>query len=178
MKPKFILLLLTSFLLITSAVIAASADDSYFASTKKYDHVLVERVVSADTIILEGGEKIKLIGLKAPRPPRRDKQEYDKYGFVVEPSNPITPMEEQAFDFVKSLLEEKYVRLEFDAQKKTDTLETFAYVYLDDLFVNTEILRQGFADLQIAAPNLEYADLLRSAYREARTEKRGLHNDE
>jgi len=40
-----------------------------------------------------------------------------------------------------------------------------------------EILKQGFANLQIAAPNLKYSDLFRAAYREARTEKRGLHNE-
>ena len=176
MKLRPIFLSLTYFFLTASVLIAA--DDIYFPSTQKYEHVLVEKVLGTDTIRLESGEKVKLIGLKAPEPPRREKQELDRYGFIVEPpEKPITPIEEQAFAFAKNLLEGKYVRLEFDTQKKSRELHTFAYVYLDEVFVNAEILRQGFAYLQIAAPNLKYSELLRSAYREARTEKRGLHNE-
>ena len=179
MKLKLFLFL--TFFLLATPFLAQSSDNIEFSSlaNKKYAHVLVEKVISADTIRLESGEKIKLIGLKAPRPPKREKVEMDKNGFIVEPedSNPSTSVEEDAFNFTKSLIEGKYVRLEFDAQRTTSTLETFAYVYLDDLFVNAEILKQGFANLQIAAPNLKYSDLFRAAYREARTEKRGLHNE-
>jgi micrococcal nuclease len=178
MKRTHLALFLICFLAVTG--LSHAADDFYFTSTKKYDHVLVEKVITTDTIRLEGGEKIKLIGLKAPRPPRRDKIETDERGFIVVPEdvNPETPIEQRALDFAKALLEGKYVRLEFDTQRKTDNFETLAYVYLDKALVNAEILKQGFADLQIAPPNLKYAELLRAAYREGRTEKRGLHNDE
>src|SRR6185295_990571 len=130
-----------------------------------------ERVSTTDTIVLENGEKIKLIGIKAVNKPRRENVDYDKYGFVIEPDNPTTTLEERALGFAKSLLEGKYVRLEFDEQRRSEDGKSLAYVYIDDLFINAEILKEGFADLSLAPPNLKYAELLRSAYREARSEK-------
>jgi endonuclease YncB( thermonuclease family) len=180
MKSIKCVLSIVPLLFLASAALAAQ-DDITFTSTKTYDRVLVERVVNAGTIVLEGGEKIKLIGLKALAAPRRAKMDYDEKGFIVVPEhvNPVTSVDEEAFEFAKHLLEGKMVRLEFDAQKKTENFETLAYVYLVDknTFVNAEILRQGFASLQIAAPNLKYAEPLRAAYREARAEKKGLHNE-
>jgi endonuclease YncB( thermonuclease family) len=47
----------------------------------------------------------------------------------------------------------------------------------NELFVNAEILRQGFAFLQIRPPNTKYSKELREAYTEARLEKRGLQGE-
>ncbi len=144
-----------------------------------YQNVVVERVLSADTLVLKGGEKIRMIGLKAPEPPRRQKIERDKQGVIVERDTPETTIEEKAFAFAQSLLEGQAVRLEFDEQKKDEDFITLAYVFLveNDVFVNAEILRQGFADLQLRAPNLKYSDILRRAYREAREQLRGLRGE-
>jgi micrococcal nuclease len=148
----------------------------FFKNSSQYEDVIVDQVVSADTIILESGERIKLIGLKAPQKPRKE-VEYDDEGKpIIEPVRPDDPIEEKAINFVRALLLKKHVRLEFDDQKKTDDHATYAYVYLlkDKMFVNTEILRQGLANLQIVPPNFKYEEELRAAYREARKEGRGL----
>ncbi|MCB9757703.1 MAG: thermonuclease family protein [Candidatus Omnitrophica bacterium] len=142
-------------------------------------NVLVERIISADTIVLEDGKKIKLIGLKAPDAPRRPKVEYDKNGLPIE--NVVLPentFEEKAYAFAHKLLVGKKVRLEFDETRTDDHFATIAYVFLVDnnILVNAEILRWGYADLQIQPPNFKYQDQLRDAYKEARREKRGLQN--
>ena len=145
-----------------------------------YKHVLVERVLSADEIMLEGGEHIQLIGLKAPEPPPRAREEQrDKYGFVIHEENPQMTIEERAFQFAKNLLQGKYVRLEFDEVKKSESFTTVAYVFLEDnnQLANAEILRQGYASLHIVPPNLKYVDILREAYQESRREKRGLQSE-
>ncbi|HOW36299.1 MAG TPA: thermonuclease family protein [Candidatus Omnitrophota bacterium] len=143
-----------------------------------YDAVRVEKVLTADTILLEDGEKIKLIGLSAPEPPKKTRVLYDSYGFVITENDPTTTINQQAFDFARNLMENKTVRLEFDGQKKDRRFRTLAYVYLKDgTFVNAEILRQGLADLEIVPPNVKYAPALRLAYQEARKEKRGLQGD-
>ena len=158
--------------------------DFYFKSAKDYQDVIVEEVRRADTIILKGkigekGEVIRLIGIRAPDAPSKKKvtAERDQYGFVQkDPAGPFTPIEEEAFEFVTELLKGKHVRLEFDANKKGEYHYTLAYVYLinDDTFVNIEILRHGYAHLQIRPPNTKYAEKFREAYKEARLEKRGL----
>ncbi len=151
-----------------------------FHTHTSYQNVLVERVISADTIVLEGGPKIKLIGLKAPPAPRRPRVEYDKNGLPIEaPGLPENTFEEKAYAFANKLFVGKRVRLEFDDSKSDDTFMTMAYVFLieDGVMANTEILRYGYADLQIQPPNFKYEEKLREAYQEARREKRGLHNE-
>lgn len=175
----FRLIILLSIILLPAAGAWAGDDElfSRFQDRSKYQNVLVERVLSADTIVLEGGERIKLIGLKAPEAPRRPKIKYDKNGQPMEPEVlPENTFEEKAFAFTAHLLEGKFVRLEFDDQRKDENFTSVAYVFLvkDKTFANVEILRQGFADLQIRPPNFKYADQLRAAYREARREKRGM----
>ena len=137
-------------------------------------------MVSAGTFVLDTGERIKMIGVRAPEVPKNTERiEYDSFGFVVEkPASPFTTIEENAVKFIKEMLEGKTVRLEFDVQKKDNGRETLAYVFLENnTFVNAEVIRAGYANLQLQAPNLKYEEALTAAYREARTEKRGLQSD-
>ncbi len=148
-------------------------------TAKKYEHVRVEKVVRADTIILESGERIRLIGIEAPDPPRVRYVPTDPYGFPIKQElNPTTPIAQQSYEFARGLLEDQYVRLEFDVQKTNEELQTLAYIFLSDgTFVNEEILKQGFANLKIIPPNTKYVPRLKKAYQEARREKRGLQNE-
>ena len=165
------------------ALSTAAAPEELFSSFQNdttYQNVLIERIISADTIVLEGGKKIKLIGIKAPQAPRRPKVEYDKNGLPLEQIVlPENTFEEKAFAFAYKLLVGKRVRLEFDATKSDEDFMTVAYVFIIDtkVLANTEILRYGYANLQIQPPNFKYADQLREAYQEARREKRGMQNE-
>lgn len=161
--------------------------DFFFKNAARYKDAVVKDILSADTFVLEGkggeeGETIRLIGLRAPETPRKKAKDIkrDTFGFVIkEPVSPAASIEERAFEFVKDFLEGRHVRLEFDAQEKSEDYVTLAYVFLtdDNTFVNAEILRLGFAHLRIQPPNTKYAEELRAAYREARAEKRGLQGE-
>lgn len=147
-------------------------------NTEKYTDVVVAEVLRGDTIRLESGETIKLIGVRAfGNPARKKKTSRDEYGFVVKETIDLeVPWEAQAQEFVQELLEGQHVRLEFDAVQKDDEYKTLAYVFLVDgnVFANARILERGFADLQIQAPNLKYAQQLRDAYREGRAYSHGI----
>ena len=178
-NPSLILLVLGFIFLFWHSYLSAANEDFFFHSlSNQYDKVKVARVISADTFELETAEKVRLIGLKGlPAPPRPEK-ERDEFGFVIKEELPFTTIEEAALNFTRALLEGKQVRLEFDKRKKDESFHTLAYVYLYDsnLFVNAEILKNGFADLQIRPPNMKHSKTLRAAYIEARREKRGLHS--
>jgi len=151
-----------------------------FQNGNPYKDVVVQRVISADTIVIGQGKKVRLIGLKAPSAPRRPKVEYDKNGLPIDkPILPENTFEERAYAFASHLLLGKHVRLEFDESSNDDDFILLAYAFLvdDGTFVNSEILRYGFADLQLKPPNLKYEETLRSAYQEARREKRGMQNN-
>jgi len=155
---------------------------AFFNSAEQYQNVVVEKVLSVDTIMIKGNEKVKLIGLIAPELPHRFKKERDRdqYGFRIEkPVSPIISIEQRAIEYVEGLLFKKHIRLEFDVERINDNFRTLAYIFLkeDDTFVNAEIIRQGFANLSIRPPNTKYSKELRTAYQEAKQEKRGLRGE-
>lgn len=171
---------LSAFALLGSCFLAAlpvAAEEALFRVTGPKADIKVEQVVSVDTLLLENGERIKLIGVKGLARPRRKNVKYDQFGFEIEEFNPLVSLEERAFDFVRSLLEGQRIDIEFDVRKQNDQFQTLAYVFLsgDKKLINAEIVRQGYAHLHIQPPNTKYADALRAAYQEARNEKRGLH---
>ena len=159
---------------------AQSDFEKIFGSLNQKKEVVVERVQGADAFETKDGKDFKLIGLKAPAAPkRREKRERDEFGFVIkEPVDPEVQIEDYCYNFTKDLIEGKRVRLEFDSKKNDADFRTLVYVFLEenDVFINTEILRQGCAHLRIQPGNKKYEEELREAYREGRQEMRGLHN--
>jgi len=160
--------------------------DLLFGAAKDYQDVVIKKVLSVDTFLLESKERIRLIGIRGPELPLKKKQEREQQGemgFIMERGyqevSPVDSIETIALDYTKQLLENKHVRLEFDVLRKSDDHRTLAYVYLneDDTFVNAEILRQGYANLSIQPPNTKHAEKLREAYKEAREERRGLQGE-
>jgi len=147
-------------------------------NTGSYNDVIVQEVLRANMIRLESGETVKLIGVRAfGNVARKKKVARDEHGFVIQEKVDLeVPVEEQALEFMRELLKDKHVRLEFDAVQKDDEYKTLAYVFLidGDVFANARILERGLADLQIQAPNLKYATQLREAYREGRAYTQGM----
>lgn len=156
----------------------ARAQDFFFKSEQQYQNVRVAAVLSANRIVLENEEIVTMIGLKAPELPAENHREKlrDEFGFIIETEpDPYDSLEQQALEYVRDLLEGKSVRLEFDNMKNANDFSTLAYVFLPDgRMANTEILRNGYASLTVEPRNKKYLDQLRTAYQEAREEKRGL----
>ena len=92
-------------------------------------------VIDGDTVnITYEGEKtsVRLIGVDTPE--------------TVHPSKPIEPYGKEATAFLKNLLKAESVYLRFDKEKtdKYDRLLAYLYRAPDGLFVNLEIVRQGY----------------------------------
>ena len=86
----------------------------------------------------------------------------------------------EAQDFVRDLLPVGTpVRLERDVVGRDDYGRLLAYVYRagDGIFVNYEIVRQGFARPLTIPPNVTYADLFVDAARAAESDDIGLWSD-
>ncbi len=157
-----------SIVLLFSSPAAMAELNPLLQSSANYQKVQVSKVLTPDTIQLESGERIQLLGLLGPRAPKVQYEERDEHGFVIPKDvDPATPAEEDAFKYVRTLLEGKKVRLE------DNVLQAYVF-FMDGSLVNAEILRQGAANLRITPPNVKYADQLRSAYQEARREMRGM----
>lgn len=122
---------------------------------------VVERVIDGDTLVLESGETVRLIGVDAPE--------------IAKDGRPGQPYSQRAKAFVRRLAEGKTVRLERDAQERDRYGRLLAYVYLPDgSMLNERLLAEGYALQMTIPPNVRYAERLLAAERRARDEKRGL----
>jgi len=145
-----------------------------FGRDADYTDIGVSRVVDGDTLMLENGERVRLIGIDTPEMHASDKLTRDARQTGQEASA-IQELGRQAYEFTKALVEGKRVSLEFDAERYDKYKRLLAYVYLKDgTFVNAEIVQQGYASLMTFPPNVKYADQFRKLYAEARENRRGL----
>ena len=145
-----------------------------FGKTHDYTNIYVKRVIDGDTIQLEDGERVRLIGIDTPEMHESDKLYRDSQR-TQQDISVIQKLGRRAYKFTKSLVEGKRVSLEFDVEKRDKYKRLLAYVYLKDgTFVNAEIVRGGYASLMTIPPNVKYADLFLKLYREARENRRGL----
>ena len=139
-----------------------------------YADVLVTRAVDGDTLVLESGERVRLIGIDTPEM-HESKKLYRDAQRTKQDAAAIQKLGERAYEFTKNLVEGKRVGLEFDAEKYDRYKRLLAYVYLKDgTFVNAEIVKQGYASLMTYPPNVKYADSFLKLYQEARENRRGL----
>jgi micrococcal nuclease len=120
----------------------------------------VVAVLDGDTIVIDGGEKVRYAGVNAPESKHPDK----------------LPEEcgQEAFEANRRLVAGKLVRLEYDRLSRDQYGRLLAYVYADNLFINAELIRQGYAQASAYKENQRYyKDFLR-LQRDAKTARRGL----
>ncbi len=115
---------------------------------------VVASLYNAETLILESGEWIALIGLKA--------QPYD------------TLWGERTEEWLTMLVVGETVYLESDAEDQDYYGNSLRYVYLADRMVNAELLAYGYAHWYTAAPNMRYDSLFEEAEADARALERGF----
>jgi len=143
-----------------------------------YSDIMVKRAVDGDTLVLENGERLRLIGIDTPEMHESNKL-YRDASRTGQDIKTIQELGRRAYKFTRDLVESKRVRLEFDVEKKDKYGRLLAYVYLKDgTFVNAEIVKQGYASLMTIPPNIRYADLFLKLYQEARENRRGLWKDQ
>jgi micrococcal nuclease len=145
-----------------------------FGRSHNYTDILVKRVIDGDTLLLETGERVRLIGIDTPEMHESDKLYRDAQRSGRDIST-IQKLGRLSYEFTKNLAQGKRVSLEFDVERYDKYDRLLAYVYLKDgTFVNAEIVRQGYASLMSIPPNVKYADLFLKLYQEARENRRGL----
>ena len=145
-----------------------------FGRAYNYDDILVARVVDGDTLKLENGQRVRLIGIDTPEVFESVKlyRDSQKSGQDIKT---IQALGKRSSKFTRDLVEGKRVRLEFDVEKQDKYKRLLAYVYLKDgTFVNAEIVKQGYASLMTYPPNIKYVDTFKKLYQEARENNRGL----
>jgi len=108
----------------------------------------VIRVVDGDTAEMKLGtartEGVRFIGVDTPE--------------SVAPGQPVECFGKKASRFTTGLIEGELVTLRFGAERRDVYDRLLAYVYLDDRFVNAELVRLGYARTLEIAPNVDHAE--------------------
>ena len=123
-------------------------------------------VIDGDTVLVRIGatlEKVRLIGIDTPETKRHDM--------------PVQCFGPEAAAFTAQLLPPGTpLTLERDVVGRDDYARVLAYVYrtVDQVLVNRELVRQGFARLLTIPPNVAHVDDLVAAAHEAQAARRGL----
>jgi len=142
--------------------------------TYDYNKILVTKVVDGDTLHLENGDRVRLIGIDTPESKvnvklRRDSKRTGK------DYETIAAMGKKAAKFTAGLANDKYVKLEFDVQKRDRYNRLLAYVYLPNgKMLNAEIIRAGYAQVMTVPPNVAHQDMFLELQKEAMENNRGL----
>src|SRR4030042_66192 len=126
----------------------------FSSCTNTSEKIIVARVIDGDTIELEGGDRIRYIGIDTPE--------------IGEPYY----LEATAKN--AELVEGKEVRLEKDVSEKDRYGRLLRYIYVGDLFVNAELVRWGYARAYPYPPDTYYAELFSQLELKAKQAGRGL----
>jgi len=124
--------------------------------------IKVIRVVDGDTIEIEGGEKVRYIGMDTPE--------------TVDPRKPVQCFGVEASAKNKELVDGKMARLEKDITDRDKYNRLLRYIWVGDTFINLELVKQGFAYSYSYPPDIKYQDQIVKAQQEATEAKRGLWN--
>jgi len=129
------------------------------------ERVLVTEVIDGDTLEIEGGLKVRLIGVDTPE--------------TKDPRRPIGCFGKEASQEVKNLIEGKVVILQKDISNTDKYQRLLRYVYLpledgNALFVNDYLVREGFGLTLTYPPDVKYALQFREAETQAKELKKGL----
>lgn len=128
-----------------------------YGKEKEY---VISKVIDGDTVVLENGETIRYLGIDAPE---MGKKKGGPEFFARE-----------ATRYNKKLVLLKKVRLAFDEEKRDSYGRLLAYVYVKNVFVNGELVRQGYARAMVKPPNTRYRTLLIQYQKEAMDRDAGL----
>ncbi len=125
-------------------------------SKAKRSTAIVSRVIDGDTIKLQNGETVRLLGINTPEKGQ--------------------PYYADATNKLKQLLEGKKVFLEKDIQNKDKYGRLLRYIFVNGLFVNSQMVKEGYAYAYIMKPNIKYENKLKEAEKEAKSLKLNIWN--
>ena len=143
-------------------------ENNTYSDSNATETVKVERVVDGDTFIyidnLGLEKRLRLIGVDTPESVNAIDSKNCKYG-------------KTASQYTTKLLTGKTVDLEYDTTKKDMYQRDLAYVYLDGVMVNYDLVAKGYAVAKEYPPNTKYAELFKSAQIDAEKNCVGMWNN-
>ena len=122
--------------------------------------VLVTRVIDGDTIVLQGGARVRYIGIDTPE--------------TSDPRKPVQCFGKEAAGKNRELVEGKIVRLEKDITETDKYGRLLRYIWVGDVLVNESLVKEGYAYSSAYPPDVRYQDRFDKAQEFAQERNIGL----
>lgn len=126
--------------------------------------VKVVRIIDGDTIEIEGKKKVRYIGIDTP----------EIYHDATGKKTGEQCFAGESYLENKRLVEGKTIILMKDVSDKDKYGRLLRYVYVDDIFVNDYLLKNGFAKLMTIKPDIKHSLQFKEAQIKAKTENLGI----
>jgi len=121
----------------------------------------VTRIYDGDTVLLDDHLKVRLLSINTP--------ELERYNKLGEAGG------EKAKERLRTLLSGQKVRLEKDLEHQDKYGRTLAHIFtVDGVHVNLEMVKSGWATVNIHPPNVQYSQAMLIAQQEAQVLHLGL----
>ena len=127
-------------------------------SAPAMEQALVVRVIDGDTIELPDGNRVRYLGIDTPEAGE--------------------PYYSEATARNKELVEGKVVYLQKGKRDRDEYDRLLRYIYVDGVFVNAELVVQGYATAYIFDSDERYSQVLVQLEQYAKMKKRGLWGNE
>lgn len=132
------------------------------------------RVIDGDTIVVlcyidgrEQEERVRFIGIDCPevRRGQRIERQASEFGSSVDE---LLELGYAATDYVRDRLKDGELRLELDVQSRDRYGRLLAYIWVDGVHLNRELVEKGLAVVSTYPPNVKYQEQYLEAQRAAR----------
>lgn len=123
----------------------------------------VTRVIDGDTIDVSIAGTLYRVRYTGIDTPELDDIDNERYALAQE-----------ATRYNRELVEGKTIRIEKDTSETDRYGRLLRYVYVDDVFVNAELVRKGLAWSKAYEPDTKYQGIIEEAEMEARYDKIGI----
>lgn len=122
------------------------------------------RIIDGDTIVVELSgqeERVRLLNIDTPE--------------TVHPEEPVECGGPEASEAIGEMISPgDELVLEFDQERRDQYDRLLAGVFADEVFVNEELARQGWAEPAYYAPNDRFLDQIEDAWAQAESEGAGV----
>jgi len=126
----------------------------WHTNTSQLEEALVVRVIDGDTVELADGRRVRYLGIDTP-------EQGEFYAAEATTTN-------------RELVEGKLVELQQGNRDCDGYGRLLRYVYIDGIFVNAELVAQGYAIAYIFDPDEKYSQVLVRLEQYAKLRQRGL----
>lgn len=132
-------------------------------SQNQLETAAVKKVIDGDTIELIDGRKVRYIGIDTPE--------------TKHPNQPDGCFGTQASEKNSSLVANKIVTMEKDVSETDKFGRLLRYVYVDEVMVNSLLVKEGYALTATYPPDIKYQDKFQADQDQAQENKLGLWSD-